>query len=379
MRVLLIPSSYPPVLGGLQTVSHNLARGLTRLGHTVRVITNRYPRSLPAGEQMDQVPIRRLLFLKPSFAHLKQRRLDLLLASFWFYPATLLELKRLMKRFRPEVVNVHYPLSQIPFILALRQRYRFRLVVSLHGDDLLPWVRNGTDNPGLRAILLQADAVTACSQWLLDQAIEWEPSVKNKGVAIHNGIDPDRFEDKTFYPHPRHYILAYGRLSYQKGFDMLLEAFAQVALKNPDVDLILAGDGEEREHLIAQTRRLGLGGRVIFFGRATPEEVVQLLNGCQFVVVPSRWEPFGIVALEALAAGKPVLATRVGGVVELYEQSKGRLHLADPTQEGIAQMLMFLLKRSVDVQKKYISFARIRSDFSWERVVVDYEKVLSVA
>ena len=86
--------------------------------------------------------------------------------------------------------------------------------------------------------------------------------------------------------HPRPYILALGRLTYKKGFDLLMEAFAQTAGAVPTMDLVLAGDGEELPAPEARDGG-GLEGRLHFFGVANLIEVVQLLNGCEFVVIPS--------------------------------------------------------------------------------------------
>ncbi len=345
MRILLLSASYPPVLGGLQTVAHTLAQYVLERGHSVHVVTNRYPRSLPHGEIMDGVPVERLLFLWSEWRYLHQRRADLFLASWYYGPATLLRLVARMRSFRPDVVNVHFPDAQTPYVLWLRRHFRFRLVVSLHGDEVLRWTKDtqrGTKDEQrlrrLRTILREADAVTACSGWLLGKAEALEPSVARKGHVIHNGVDLARFEDRKRHPHPRPYILAYGRLSSVKGFDLLIDAFAQVQFVNPNLDLILAGTGEELNALRDRVHQLGLTQRIHFFGRATPEEVVQLLNGSCFVVVPSREETFGIVALEALAAGKPVLATRVGGLSEFLGQDEGTL-LVEPNVEGLTNGL----------------------------------------
>jgi glycosyltransferase involved in cell wall biosynthesis len=379
VRILLISSSFSPVLGGLQTVVYQLAAGLVQEGHAVQVVTNRYPRSLPRNEKLDNVPVHRSLFLTPSLDQLKRKRPDLFLASFWFYPIALFELDRILRRIRPEIVNVHYPLNQIPFILALRQRYHFRLVVSLHGDEILPWISEHQDNRPLRSILHQADAITTCSNWLLGQAVSWEPAIQTKATVIHNGVNLERFLEHTAYQHPRPYFFAFGRLSHQKGFDLLLDAFALLATQFPKIDLILAGDGEERDSLLTQTNQVGLEKRVHFFGRAAPDEVVNLLNGCSFMVIPSRWEPFGIVALEGIASGKPILATNVGGLPELFNSADVRSTLVSPTIEdlttGLRQMLEHVDRQPFHLSKKPTELV----DFSWARVVARYKKVFDQA
>lgn len=386
MRILLVPSSYPPVLGGLQTVAHTLA-GHLRERHTVQVVTKRYPRSLPSQELSDGVGIQRLLFLTPDTADLRRGRPDLFVAACYFCPSTLVRLHRLMRTFRPDVVNVHFPDSQAPFVSWLRRRFAFRLVVSLHGNEIERWFnvqpKAGDRQPAvaertrrsaitkIQSILQEADAVTACSHYLLDKAIQLEPSVAQKGQVIYNGVDLDRFRDKTAFAHSRPYILAFGRLTHKKGFDMLLEAFGPLAPHYPGVDLILAGDGEERQVLQAHIERLGLGARVHLFGRASPQEIVQLLNGCLFVVVPSREEPFGIAALEALAAGKPILATRVGGLVELIKGSGTCLVAPQVSdiQKGLAQWIDSL------TTKRAGSLAFTSETYSWSRVVAQFERV----
>jgi len=177
MRILLVPSTYHPILGGVQTVTHNLAQNLVESGHDVQVVTNRYPRSLPAREVMDGISVRRLLFLSPEIDSVQRGRADLFLASFYFYPSSLWHLRNLMRTFRPEVVNVHFPDHQIHFVLALRQSFQFRLIVSLHGHEVERVASNHKEHKApkrsaaahnLQLILREADAVTACSQHLLD-------------------------------------------------------------------------------------------------------------------------------------------------------------------------------------------------------------------
>ena len=354
MRVLILSSTYAPRIGGLENVTHNLAKQLIEEGHDVRVITNRYPRSLSEEEVIENVPVKRLLFLSPQFAFLQRGRFDLLGASLYFYPRTLFYLKKFIKKFMPEVINLHFPDSQIPFVLKLRRQFKFRLVVSLHGDEVERFFdpnrkrdKHGLNN--LCEILSQADVVTTCSNYLLSRAIALESSIKQKGRVIYNGINLERFKDNGSYGHPKPYLLAYGRFVYKKGFDILIDAFSKIEKEHSGVDLILAGDGEERENFKNQVHELGLNNRIRFYGSATQKEIVALSNGCEFVVIPSRQEPFGIVALEAMAAGKAVLTTRVGGLPEFIEPSINRL--VEPTVEDLAKGLDEWLGRSSEVRE----------------------------
>ena len=402
MRILLFPSSYAPVIGGLQTVVQMLARSFKEQGHEVHVVTNRYPVALPARETVDGVTVDRLLFLAPDFDYLRRGRLDLFGASFFYGPQGYSRLKKVMRDFRPDVVNVHFPDHQIPFVLKLRREFDFGLVVSLHGHDVERAVNGhaiaGTDASkrttralrNLRAILKEADAVTACSRDLLNKANQVEAIIAGKSRVIHNGIDPARFLEEEPYLHPRPYVLALGRLTRTKGFDLLVEALAQhESASKPD--LIIAGAGEEHEALSGRVERLGLSRNIHFFGQASPHEVVKLLNGCLCVVVPSRSESFGIAALEAIAAGKPVLATKIGGLEEFLNElsesqtangsrSTSQSHghpsvvLVEPTVDGIARGLkqMFELTNGAKIRNGY----RLPDKYTWPHVARSYERVL---
>ena len=393
LRVLILTASYAPVLGGLQTAVHALARHLHQQGQAVRVVTNRYPRTLPDSEIIDGVPVQRWPFLRPELRHLRRGRPDLYLASLYYYPTVRRWLGRLMQEFRPDVVNLHFPDAQVPFVLALRRRFDFRLVVSLHGHDIMRFTmqdegHDARDVSGLRALLRAADAVTACSQHLLEEAARLESTVMAKGTAIGNGIDPRRFCDTSAYGHPKPYILALGRLTHKKGFDMLLEAFARVGPAYPSVDLILAGEGEERTLLEATAIRLGLARRAHFYGRASQAEVVKLLRGCLFLAIPSRAEPFGIVALEALAAGRPVLATRVGGMAEFLEQllasarvaptsGDSPILLTSPSSAGLAEGLRTCLRAEWSAPDRQILTTTVLNAYSWSKVSQRYEEALA--
>ena len=163
MRVLLIPSSYFPVSGGLQTVTRALAQSLKARGNDVSVITNKFPRQLAAHENIDGISITRWHFLIPRFEQLLRLRLDLFLAGVFLFPLTLARLTSRLRREQPDVVNVHFLGAAGFFVLLARAFANFRLVVSLHGDDVEGWSRGRRfDRWVFRALLRRASAVTAC-------------------------------------------------------------------------------------------------------------------------------------------------------------------------------------------------------------------------
>ena len=374
MRLLLMTPSYPPVLGGVQFVTHSLAKGLIARGHSVQVVTKRYPRRLVAAEVIESVRVRRMLFGAAGEA-LRRRRPDLLAASIYCSISGLIRMAQLVLNFRPETINLHFPGAEMSTILFLRKHFAFRLVVSLHGHEIERWLTNGTFVArGAQLELLQrtlrsANAITACSRYLLDQAVRIDPSVESKGSVVYNGIDVKTFSDAVPYVQSCPYVFGWGRFSYEKGFDLLIRSFSELAQAHPDLTLILAGEGREGAALRELTEELGLVGRVHFYGRATASEVASLLRGCRLAVIPSRQEAFGVVALEALASGRPLVATRVGGLPEIAATIGAPMILAEPHVADLVRAISTAMSLAAPSQPLIETFSESQMLSRYERVL----------
>jgi glycogen synthase len=261
MNVLLIVSSYAPNTGGLQTVTRQLASALRERGHQLKVLANRYPRTLAASEVLDGVQVVRWHFLLPRLEQLLTLRLDLFLAGFLYLPLTLTRLISLLRHERPDVVNLHFVGAPAFFVLLARWFKTFRLVVSLHGDDVEGLTQRGRfDRWVFRSLLRRAEVVTACSGYLLEKAKELVPLAPGKTCVIHNGIE--RLSESNSLEKTKG-VVAAGRLFPAKGFDVLLQAHARNENK-PRLTLI--GDGPERQSLEKLARSLGLNGEIRFSG-----------------------------------------------------------------------------------------------------------------
>ena len=326
MRILFVSSSYSPVLGGLQTTTHDLAQHLISHGHEVEVIANRYPRTLAASERLDEVSVTRWHFIEPRLQFLRDLRLDLFLAGLFYLPTTLWRLLVHLRRTNPDVVNLHFVRSPTLFVLLAHCLRPFRLVVSFHGDDVEGFSeRSGIDKWICRTILRRADAVTTNSRYLLTQLEAVAPVVKQKARAIHYGLNaPVVRSSNQADKHP--ILIAAGRMVPKKGLDVLLRA---VAIMNNDLPLTLVGDGPEKDTLKALAREIGIESRVTFQPTKSRSQVLAAMAESQVVIIPSRLEPFGMVALEAMSQGKPVVASRVGGLPEFLEGADAALVAPD--------------------------------------------------
>jgi glycogen(starch) synthase len=131
----------------------------------------------------------------------------------------------------------------------------------------------------------------------------------------------------------------------EKGFDLVLRAFAQVAPHFPEAVLTMASDGVERENLRRLGETLGLGDRVTFPGWIAEEDMPALINDHSLVMVPSRHEePFGLVALQAAQMGRPVIAARSGGLAEIVLPGATGLLFESDNADSLADALAVLLR-----------------------------------
>ena len=163
--------------------------------------------------------------------------------------------------------------------------------------------------------------------------------------VIPGGLPEEAFED---WGRPRRDILYLGRIeTYQKGLDLLLEAFAAIADEIPQ-RLVIAGDGPDRDAIETMAVALGLGDRVRFVGWIPLDERFQWLAGAEFVAMPSRYESFGLVAVEALAVETPVVAFDIPCLREIVGSDVGAIVPKDDV-DALAKAMWML---SVDPDRR---------------------------
>lgn len=176
----------------------------------------------------------------------------------------------------------------------------------------------------LRQKIEAAAFVVAISSFGRSQLCRWVgPEHWAKIKTVHCGIEPDRFPEPVPLPQGGPHLVAVGRFSAQKGFALLIEAIAIAAPALPDLRLTLVGDGELRRQINGLVEKFGLGPRITLTGWQDESGVRKALDAAQALILPSFAEGLPMVLMEAMANGRPVIATAIAGVPELVNRDAG--------------------------------------------------------
>jgi L-malate glycosyltransferase len=201
---------------------------------------------------------------------------------------------------------------------------------------------------------------------------------QNKIHYLSYGIDlnifyPDDHKNVKVSKEPS--ILYLARLSEQKGIFILLEAFEQVATVIPSCRLTIAGSGEELERVKQRIAEMSCADRIDLIGRVERDRVAEVMRQCNVYCLPSDGEPFGISALEAMACGKPVVATNAGGLAYLVPDLGGR-KVSPGDAKALAEALIEILS-SPKLQQDMGEFNRslVEENYSWEQIIEKLESI----
>ncbi|UQX89916.1 glycosyltransferase family 4 protein [Jatrophihabitans telluris] len=381
MRVLIVSWEYPPVVvGGLGRHVAALAPALAARGHEVIVLTRgSAPRT--QDETIDGVRVIRaaadglaidfatesVLAWAQAFEHSLSRAGLALLATGW----------------RPELVHAHdWLVAQTASTLSAVAGAR--LISTLHATEFgrqQGWLGQPLQLAihSLEAWLYaRSDAVVLCSRFARDQALQiFGPHDRVR--VIGNGIHADWWaRQDADGPAPaagRRPLIAFaGRLVHEKGLQELIKALPALARTYPDIGLAVAGTGPQLAAQQDRARRYGVSERVEWLGHVDDVRLRDLFHAVDAVVVPSLYEPFGLVCLEAQAAGAPVAVAAVGGLAELVQDGVSGRVFRPESPDAIAEAVSRLLGEAA-VSARMAGRAReaARADYSWSEVAARTE------
>jgi len=222
----------------------------------------------------------------------------------------------------------------------------------------------------------RADALITCSSAMRAE-VSHLFEVTDMAV-IHNGIYPQGWRPTAasvrdararYSPEDAPVVVYFGRLEWEKGVHDLLAALPRVRRAFPGTRLVVAGQGRQAAALVAQSRKLRVRRSVDFAGHLPDRALKALLVAADVVVLPSRYEPFGIVALEAAAAGAPLVASTAGGLAELVVDGETGLSVTPGDVDAIAGAVRTVLADpAAAARRARAAKARLAAEFSWQRI-----------
>lgn len=360
--------------GGVTMVAGNVARHLQAEGHSVLFLHPGDRELLRARRTKWRFPGVQMKLRAPFNPDYPVRSVIAFLVAL---PLTLLQLVGLLRKNAIDVVNVHYPGEQFVYFALCRWLCRVPLVISIHGMDALRWGSRSTAPSNAMALLFRAaDLIVAPSWRFLRRCEDVLAPFSALKTAIHNGADVAELERPAYVEADipeQPFILAVCSLDEWKGVDVLIRAVALLRATACKTAVIVAGEGPQRPQLELLIRDLGLQDQVHLIGQRSRDSIGSLLQRCLLFVAPSRFESFGIAAVEAMACGKAVVATKVDGMQEIIEEWKSGILVEPDDAETLATAIRMLLA-DPGLRRRLGDAARLRvnSKFRGEQMGENY-------
>jgi glycogen synthase len=385
VRVLMVSWEYPPVVvGGLGRHVHELSLRLVQQGHDV-VVLCRQPEGTDAMTHptsytvVDGVQVLRVAEDPP---HLEFAR-DLVPWTLGMGHAMVRAGLRLFGDWRPDVVHAHDWLVAHASI-ALAEVADVPLVTTVHATEAgrhrgwLTLPLNQQIHSVEWWLVNSADELITCSRAMREEAAFLFDVDPQRITVLHNGIEPRgwRVPRAAAAAARARYgtagaplLLFYGRLEWEKGAQDLIAGLRDIRSTHPDTRLVISGRGRMAEPLLDQARTLRIRRAVHLTGPLPEAELVALLGAVDVVVLPSRYEPFGIVALEAAAAGAPLVASTAGGLAEVVVPGETGLAFQPGDVDGLVQAVRAVLDDPAAARARARAASRrLATDFDWNDI-----------
>jgi len=377
LTVMMLTWEFPPrIIGGISPHVYYLSKSLARNGTKVYIVTCDFP-GAPQHEVLDGVEVYRIDSYKnpsPDFAT-------------WVYLMNMnmqKEAAALAKTLKPKVDLFHaHDWLVATAGIGLKHVFRCPLFATMHSTEI--GRRNGINSDYERMIheteawlTYEAWKAICCSNYMV-QHVRWAFGLPpDKMIMIPNGVNPDaytaikkneltQFRSKFALPEEK-IVLFVGRLVYEKGVHVLVNATPKI-LEKTNAKIIIVGNGYMKEQLSGIVKGMGISQKVLFTGFVDDETLRRLQTCADVSVVPSLFEPFGIVALEAMAAKSPVVVSDAGGLAEIVEHDVDGVKVYPGNPDSLAWGITKVLTDETYANNlRNNAYKKIHEKYNWDKI-----------
>ncbi|MCI8309432.1 MAG: glycosyltransferase family 4 protein [Clostridia bacterium] len=387
MKILMLSWEYPPrIVGGISRVVHDLSHKLVKDGHEVTVVTYR-DGDVPYYEDDDGVRVNRV----DNFMIASNNFIDWILQLNFNMVARTGEI--IAKEGKFDVIHAHDWLVAYA-AKTLKTSYNIPMVSTIHATE-------AGRNSGIRTdeqryindtewmLTYESSEVIVNSNYMKSELQRLFGLPFEKINVIPNGVNLNNFNNvyrdydfrRRFAMDNEKIILFMGRLVYEKGIQNLISAMPKILSRYHDVKLVIAGKGGMIDELRNQVNYLGINEKVYFAGYLNSADVKKMYKCSDISVFPSTYEPFGIVAIEAMLSGTPVVVSDIGGLNEIVEHGVNGMKSYAGNPNSLADSILTLLfdhKLCDEVVKN--AKVKVKAEYNWNKITSDthfvYEKAI---
>jgi len=378
MRVVLLSWEYPPrIIGGLGRHVYHLATSLAAQGVKVHVVTKDHP-DAPEYEESEGVHIYRVPSYPPDIA-----QEDWVPWTLQFNVALLEKAVALINDLKSvNVIHAHDWLVAHA-AASLKHAYKIPLVATVHATEYgrhqghLPGPMNKLIHQIEWWLTFESVRTICCSQYMMEQITDIFQLPPDKVDVIPNGIDHESFKKdvsvdlyrKRYVPAGDKLVFFVGRLVYEKGVQTVIEAMPLIMNKIPNVTFVVAGSGPHLNELKSLVSAFGLDEKVKFTGHMDTDTLCAFYKSADLTVVPSLYEPFGMVVLESMAMGTPTIVADTGGLSEIVVHEETGLKFEPGNPDSLADaMLRVLQDQKLATRMTSDAMAYMGNTYNWDRI-----------
>lgn len=375
MKILMLSWEYPPKnVGGLSNHVYYLSQALSKMGHEIHVITCEEG-TAPAQENDNGVFVHRVTPYKIDTSDFTKWVMQLNFAMVEEAIKTIASIGKF------DIIHAHDWLSAFS-AKTLKCSFKIPTVCTIHATE---YGRNGGIRTDMQRYIsstewflsYEAWKVVACSNYMRHQisdifSVPWE-----KIWVIPNGVEPEKFNFefdwlnfRRRYARDEEKIIFYiGRHVFEKGIHLLIEAAQGITSRYNNSKFVIAGTGPMTNELKHRVRQMGIERKFVFTGYMSDEDRDKLYRVANIAVFPSLYEPFGIVVLEAMAAGCPVVVSDTGGLGEIVQHKVNGLKTINGSSQSIIDNISQLLyDDELAKQLKENALRSVYEKYTWDKV-----------